>query len=406
MRCLNAVYLLVAIFSLSPVTTLAQFTGCDHTFNINPGYSYLESPYYPTEYPEGTSCRYKFVAPLDHEIGVKCNISLAMGNNVCTTENFYFAQDGDEYLRGSKQYCGKGNFVDKSVFRSVVFAYISTAKKRPTGTFRCEMYVTPQKCDCGWSVNTKIVNGQETDINEYPGIVALKTHPDNPPFCAGTIIAHDYVLTAAHCTEQAPNPSSYVIQAGDHNLASNYETKYAATYYVAQIIQHPSYSSRPTINNDIALLRTTTPIEWTRGVGPMCLPPQFTSPDDYTFTYVDIVGWGTTSFAGPISDSLQKATVLVTDNASCAKTYNDTTIYPSQLCTYDYLGTSKDSCQYDSGGPVIRRSSRQYLLGCISFGKFCGQGGYATGVNTRISTYLSWIYQNTGYTTCNVNEAG
>lgn len=118
------------------------------------------------------------------------------------------------------------------------------------------------------------------------------------------------------------------------------------------------------------------------------------------YSYVDIIGWGTTSFAGPFSDTLQKATVIITDNTACAQTYNDTTIYPSQICTYDYLGTSKDSCQYDSGGPVIRRGLRQYLLGCISFGKFCGQGGYAVGVNTRISSYLTWIFQTTGYSTC------
>ncbi|XP_075168668.1 venom serine protease [Haematobia irritans] len=402
MRYLNAFSLVVGSFLLCPWLTSAQFEGCDHTFQLNPGYSYLESPYYPLEYPEGTSCRYKFVAPLDYEISVNCNISIATSNNACGTEHFYFARDGDEYLRGSEQFCGVGNIVRNSLFRSVVFAYISTGTKKPTGTFRCQMYVSKQNCDCGWSVNTKIVNGQETGINEYPGIVALKTHEDNPPFCSGTIISHYHILTAAHCTEQVPNPSSYIVKAGDHNLLNNYETKYAATYYIAQIIQHPYYSSGPTINNDIALLKTTGPIEWTRGVGPMCLPPAGTTPDTYTYTYVDIIGWGTTSFAGPLSDYLQKATVLVTDNASCAQTYNDTTIYQSQLCTYDYMGSSKDSCQYDSGGPVIRRSTRQYLIGCISFGKFCGQGGYATGVNTRVSSYLTWIYQNTDYSTCNV----
>ncbi|XP_061389443.1 CUB and peptidase domain-containing protein 2-like [Musca vetustissima] len=318
-----------------------------------------------------------------------------MGSNACSTEYFYVATDGDEYLRGSEQFCGKGVVVRKSLFRSVVFAYTSGGS---WGSFRCQMYTAPQPCDCGWSVNTKIVNGQETGINEYPGVVALKTAEESPPFCSGTIISHYYVLTAAHCTELVPNPATYIIKAGDHNLAIDTETKYAMNYYVAQIIQHPGYSSRPTMINDISLLRTTSPIEWSRGVGPMCLPPPGTTETDFTYTYVDLVGWGTKSFAGAYSDTLQKTTVIITDNESCARTYNDTTIYPSQVCTYDYTGTSRDSCQYDSGGPVIRRTLRQYILGCISFGKFCGQGGYATGVNTRVSSYLTWIYQNTGIT--------
>lgn len=58
---------------------------------------------------------------------------------------------------------------------------------------------------------------------------------------------------------------------------SDSETKYAVNYYVAQIIQHPAYTSSPTINNDISLLRTTQAIEWSRGVGPMCLPPPGTT---------------------------------------------------------------------------------------------------------------------------------
>ncbi|XP_073844814.1 venom serine protease [Musca autumnalis] len=394
-RLLNAV--LATVLSLQIGLAAALFEGCDHTFQINPGYTYLESPYYPNAYPAGTSCRYKFVAPLDYEISVNCSINLDMGNNACSTEYFYVALDGDEYLRGSEQFCGKGVIERKSLFRSVAFAYTSGGS---WGSFRCQLNASPQQCDCGWSVSTKIVNGYETGVNEYPGVVALKTSEESPPFCGGTIISHFYIVTAAHCTAMVPSPESYIIKAGDHNLAITTETKYAVNYYVQQIIQHPGYSSSPTMINDISLLKTTTAIEWSRGVGPMCLPPPGTTETDFTYTYVDLVGWGTTSFAGAYSDYLQKTTVIITDNDSCARTYNDTSIYPSQVCTYDYTGNSRDSCQYDSGGPVIRRATRQYILGCISFGKFCGQGGYATGVNTRISSYLTWIYQNTGYSTC------
>lgn len=94
------------------------------------------------------------------------------------------AVDGDEYLRGSEQFCGKGVIQRKSLFRSVVFAYTSGGS---WGSFRCQLYAAPQPCDCGWSVNTKIVNGQETGINEYPGVVALKTSEAAPPFCSATI---------------------------------------------------------------------------------------------------------------------------------------------------------------------------------------------------------------------------
>lgn len=106
------------------------------------------------------------------------------GTNGCSTEFFYIARDGDELLRDSEQFCGAGTFVRKSLFRSAVFAYISHGS---WGQFRCQMYVTKQACDCGWSVNTKITSGQEASINEYPSMVAIKWKTATDPFCAGAI---------------------------------------------------------------------------------------------------------------------------------------------------------------------------------------------------------------------------
>lgn len=88
-------------------------------------------------------------------------------------------------LRDSEQFCGAGTFIRQSIFRSVVLAYISSGS---VGNFRCQLYAQPQPCDCGWSVNTKIVNGKETAINEFPSMVALKDKTTNQPsFCAGAI---------------------------------------------------------------------------------------------------------------------------------------------------------------------------------------------------------------------------
>ena len=117
---------------------------------------------------------------------------------------------------------------------------------------------------------------------------------------------------------------------------------------------------------------------------------------------VDLMGWGTTTFAGSVSPKLLKVQLQVLDNNSCQNSYTGiANIYPDQVCTYDNSGQNKDSCQYDSGGPVIYRDLRQYLVGCISFGKPCGQGGYPVGVNTYVVPYLTWIDQVTGYSRCN-----
>lgn len=92
---------------------------------------------------------------------------------------------------------------------------------------------------------------------------------------------------------------------------------------------------------------------------------------------------------------------MVVNNPDCQTEYNGVAnIYSGQMCTYDYSGTSRDSCQYDSGGPVILRKSKQFLLGVISFGKSCAETSYPMGVNTRITSYISWIRQKIGNSNC------
>ena len=96
------------------------------------------------------------------------------------------ATDGDTLLRGAEQFCGNGTVTRNSLFRTLVFAYISGGS---WGRFQCVVTVTKQACDCGWSTNTKIVNGQEAQVNEYPSMVGLidRTKSSYEPFCGGAI---------------------------------------------------------------------------------------------------------------------------------------------------------------------------------------------------------------------------
>lgn len=51
------------------------------------------------------------------------------------------------------------------------------------------------------------------------------------------------------------------------------DSRYAVQHRIQRIISHPQYSTTGgTLVNDVALLLTRTNIEWSRGVGPVCLP--------------------------------------------------------------------------------------------------------------------------------------
>lgn len=98
------------------------------------------------------------------------------------------------------------------------------------------------------------------------------------------------MLTAAHCVliaadsdqqQQQPQKqhrpadgSEFYILAGDHDITTGADTKYSQLYYVEEVRRHERFD-RSGFDNDIALLRTTADIIWSRAVGPACLPFRF-----------------------------------------------------------------------------------------------------------------------------------
>jgi hypothetical protein len=72
--------------------------------------------------------------------------------------------------------------------------------------------------------------------------------------------------------------------------------------------------------------------------------------------------------------------------------HNNKLIDKSQLCTFE---KGKDSCAYDSGGPLILWAgnttyNKDWLVGQVSWGIGCANE-HLPGINSRISTVLDWI---------------
>ena len=60
------------------------------------------------------------------------------------------------------------------------------------------------------------------------------------------------------------------------------------------------------------------------------------------------------------------------------------------LCAGYHRGGG-DSCEGDSGGPLIEERSRT-IVGIVSFGNGCGER-FFPGVYTQVSFYIHWIKQ-------------
>jgi len=241
-------------------------------------------------------------------------------------------------------------------------------------------------CKCGQKGSGRIVGGTQASVNEYPWQAALMS--GSQQFCGGSLINDRYILTAAHCVDGI-TAAQLTVRLAEHNLASSTETN-LVTRSVSSIISHSQYNDN-TMQNDIALLKLSSPVEVSSDVLPVCLPP---SKPTYAGKTAIATGWGTTSSGGSQPNTLREVSVPVISDAQCKATgYGNSDILPGMLCA----GTNgKDSCQGDSGGPLIFKDGggNYDQIGVVSFGYGCGASNYP-GVYTRVNSYLDWITENT-----------
>ncbi|XP_013787189.1 chymotrypsinogen A-like [Limulus polyphemus] len=258
---------------------------------------------------------------------------------------------------------------------------------------------TEDECVCGnhsSHLSTRIVNGERTDLNEYPFMVLLLIqHNQVTSLCGGSLISSVYVLTAAHCVTSRHNgvtvsPGDVSISVGENNVdVMSIQINNMLT--PSAVIAHPQYK-KDLFTNDIALIRLNEELSLDETVNTVCLPVSHLS---YTGTTATVIGWGLTSAFGEISKEQQEADIRIWDQQKCKNKWitTDVEIDSSMICAG---GDETDSCSGDSGGPmVIKEDGRITIVGIVSFGlELCASSGWPS-VYTRVSSFMDWIAENT-----------
>ena len=112
----------------------------------------------------------------------------------------------------------------------------------------------PAECACGTvRKRTKILNGQESQINEFPWMVGLSHMWSVRPFCGGVLISDQYILTAAHCCLRREATDIHVF-LGDHNWMESTEVP-SIRRKVVSIKTHPAYGQQTQFNYDVCLIK-------------------------------------------------------------------------------------------------------------------------------------------------------
>lgn len=240
----------------------------------------------------------------------------------------------------------------------------------------------------------RIVGGRESVPNSWPWMVALFFNGTKLA-CGGTIIKPSWIVTAAHCFSErtSKNPSDWEVRIGEHSLLR--DERREVMQGVRQILIHPDYkpsnSSHPG-NNDIALVRLSSSINYGRYANQICLPDSFIffKPGKRCI----VTGWGHTTWNGSSSPVLREAWVDLAGKEACnsENSYNGT-IGNNFLCAgFEEGGT--DACAYDSGGPlacpVLDGDGRWMLAGIVSWGEGCALP-HKYGVYTNVNEFTQWM---------------
>jgi len=232
--------------------------------------------------------------------------------------------------------------------------------------------------------NGRIWGGREAVVGELPYQVGLVIALSGSTFCGGSIVSENFVLTAARCFPSVPPRVLVEIGSIDRNAIIQF-------IIASDIITHELFDLDNS-DHDIALVRTSTPIQFSATVGLVRLPNRRQVEQTFENQQARISGWGSTGLGSTLQRFLRVGFGQVISQTACRVRFPAT----SSGLTLCIDGSDVNFCTGDFGGPVTITDADQITtqIGVKSFNSPIGCTHGWPGGFTRTSMYLDWIAEH------------
>jgi len=231
----------------------------------------------------------------------------------------------------------------------------------------------------------RIVGGVPAKDFQFPWQVPLlsNTWGSIQFICSGTLLSTWTVLTAGHCV----NINEEIYVGFPNGSVSRND---ALIIPSGSIAKHPyyHYDGRDSPINDFAIITLSEPVNFGKGIIPICLPDPNSNYEDKKVT---VSGWGYNE-NWILPEDLKTTNMTTMNNKECQeKSVGTWKVKSSMLCA---ISEDSNTCGGDSGGPmiVLEQDSAFYTqIGVTSWGNSnCDVD--IPAVFARVTNQLYWIF--------------